>query len=348
MLDIIIYSLINATISNNISLFFSFIMYVLYTLTGLTLLCVQNDNQKIQKINNILKDKKYGNIDNEGNPIGFFNFFLVNSDIDFHRYLCYITIQSNVSSNGVQITKNMWIISSNKGIEHIGKVLSSSSDGDIDNDDTIDVYMTSHVYFQDTLSKLTVFIDETPKEHQLQIINYIDSYKTEKTRKNIFKQFSVFISGVPGCGKSSVVTLLCKKYKGSLIKYNPTNPGMYLLEIYNKIMPTKDKPLVILIDEIDVRFDAFNTVCNKYIDIQAKDKASWNGLADSGPMFFNNTIWFFLSNKSYDIMHEKYDTSFLRPGRVNIRVDGFGSDNVEIYTSSFGEIHQTWIKDSKV
>ena len=61
-----------------------------------------------------------------------------------------------------------------------------------------------------------------------------------------------FIYGKTGSGKTMLSYLLAKTIKCSICDtFNPTEPSDSLMNLYSKISPTKDDPLIILLDEVD-------------------------------------------------------------------------------------------------
>jgi deoxyadenosine/deoxycytidine kinase len=132
------------------------------------------------------------------------------------------------------------------------------------------------------------------------------------------------ISGKQGIGKSTMGILLANKLKGSLCKtYSPIEPGNKLESLYNKVDPTFNNPLIILLDEFDILIDAFhnnNIILHKNIPIEVHNKITWNSLFDDIKLkLYPNIIVLLTSNLSKEDIEKKYkDKSYIREGRINM------------------------------
>jgi hypothetical protein len=64
--------------------------------------------------------------------------------------------------------------------------------------------------------------------------------------------------GAPGTGKTMTARLLTEKLSGVLCAdFNPTKPACTLFSIIKACPPTRDRPLVVVIEEVDKSFDTF-------------------------------------------------------------------------------------------
>ena len=130
-----------------------------------------------------------------------------------------------------------------------------------------------------------------------------------------------FIHGPTGAGKSILGLLIAKRLNASYCAtWNPAEPGDTFDILYQLADPTHEKPLVVVLDEVDgVIEQAHHRKIKKHnhIPIQIRDKTSWNGYLDD----FNNGFWPFvilllISNKS-DVEIGELDKSYLRAGRTH-------------------------------
>ena len=135
------------------------------------------------------------------------------------------------------------------------------------------------------------------------------------------KRCCVFIHGPTGAGKSILGLFIAKNLNASYCTtWNPTEPGDTFDMLYQLAEPTREKPLVVVLDEVDgVIQQAHDRKIEKhnYIPIQIRDKTSWNGFLDN----FNNGWWpnvilILISNKS-DTEIGELDKSYLRAGRTH-------------------------------
>jgi hypothetical protein len=159
--------------------------------------------------------------------------------------------------------------------------------------------------------------DFNPRPKQEKILKQIKSIY-DKNLKAV-----IVLSGEPGTGKSVIAQLLALQLDTSLCKHwNPTDPGDDLNSIYQKVNPTKEKPLIVLLDEFDCIISKFSKgfQLNKYIATQVKDKTSWNSLLDEiDNGFFPYLILLLTTNRKlewFDIV----DPSLIRKGRTDLKI----------------------------
>lgn len=140
---------------------------------------------------------------------------------------------------------------------------------------------------------------------------------------NLYKQTdycSAFISGQPGTGKSTIASLLTLKLNALLCEtFDPTRPGFTLSKLVIRAKPTREKPLVILFDEVDVMIhDIHHGITpHKNIPIWVLNKSTFNKFLDH-MRFHEHVILIMTSNLTKEQISEKYDPCYLRKGRVNL------------------------------
>lgn len=169
-------------------------------------------------------------------------------------------------------------------------------------------------------------------KRKLNVINHCIREKQEPIIDNIIKLFNskkfctALIYGNPGSGKSMISLLLAKKLKGSLVQtFNPTDPGNTIASLYNTVNPTKNKPLVIVFDEVDIMLENIHYTKiprHKTTPIQITDKTSWNGFFDNiNKGYYPYIILVMTSNIFLDNLEIKYEKSYIREGRVDIKCE---------------------------
>ena len=167
---------------------------------------------------------------------------------------------------------------------------------------------------------------------KLNVINHCIREKQEPIIDEIITLFNskkfctALIYGNPGSGKSMISLLLAKKLKGGLVKtFNPTDAGNTIASLYNTVNPTKNKPLVIVFDEVDVMIEKIHDKCispHKNIPIQINSKSTWNGFFDDiNNGYYPYIILVMTTNIFLNSFESKYETSYIRKGRVDIKCE---------------------------
>ena len=159
------------------------------------------------------------------------------------------------------------------------------------------------------------------RENQEKIIDDMSMYYINSRTNNC----TSLIYGEPGSGKSMIPILLAKKWMSTIVRtFNPSEPGDSISSLYNEVNPSEDKPLIIVLDEVDIMIDKIHhnkIIPHKHIPTQVQDKTSWNRFLDDFNLgLFPYVILVLTSNLSADSIKIKYDPSYIREGRVNISI----------------------------
>jgi Cdc6-like AAA superfamily ATPase len=120
--------------------------------------------------------------------------------------------------------------------------------------------------------------------------------------------------------------LIAKKLKGELVRtFNPSEPGDSISSLYNQVSPNKNKPLIIVFDEVDIMMDKIynnKIVPHKHIPIEIQDKSSWNRFFDDINLgLYPYVILVLTSNTFANNIETKYDSSYIRDGRVHVKCE---------------------------
>lgn len=157
-------------------------------------------------------------------------------------------------------------------------------------------------------------IVERPEQKQLldRIVSFHDTQK----------QSVIFLHGKPGIGKSMIGLLLANHYKGKYCdSFVPWEPNDTLVSIITESMPSKNKPLILVLEEIDIALERIHTgeiQPHKQFPILINDKASWNRFFDRIQRgLYPHVLILLTSNKSPQAICE-LDPAYLRENRVNL------------------------------
>jgi hypothetical protein len=164
-----------------------------------------------------------------------------------------------------------------------------------------------------------------PREEQKNIIDKIIT-SFEKKRNNV-----TILYGEKGTGKSMIPLLLAKelskKYspeEDNLIRFcdtfKPTEPGDSFVTVYNRTSPSKNSPLIVVIEEFDTIVYGIHhnkIIPHKNCPILIKDKPSWNQFFDRfDRKYYPWTILIMTTNMHPDYINSM-DPSYIREGRVD-------------------------------
>ncbi len=162
--------------------------------------------------------------------------------------------------------------------------------------------------------------DFIPRPEQSNVIDKI----LELYNKN--KYCVALIHGKKGCGKSMIPLLLGKKItkKGQEVHFcdtfKPTDPGDQFSNLYNLIEPTKESPLIVVLEEFDIIISKihFGTITqHKSMPSNIFDKTSWNQFFDRfDRKYYPWVILILTSNVKPDVI-DNLDPSYIRDGRTN-------------------------------
>ena len=155
-----------------------------------------------------------------------------------------------------------------------------------------------------------------------------------KFAQNSKKKIGIFncialLTGPSGKGKSHITKYLSRllAYKSIVVEdFDPTSPAQSIEMIINEAKASVDKPLIVMLTEVDKIIDRFHTgkiQPHTNFTIQVREKDSWNALLDY-MCFIDNCIVIMTTNKPYDHFNS-LDPSYLRQGRVH-KIYNFGGD----------------------
>jgi hypothetical protein len=169
---------------------------------------------------------------------------------------------------------------------------------------------------------------------------------------NKYCNHTCIVYGQPGSGKSVLALALAQKFESSLcMSYDPCLPGMNFNYLYTIVNPTKDKPLIVLIDEIDI---LLHKIQNETVEThrnciaQIKNKHDWNKFFDNINRKFYPFVIFILTtnqNKSY---FDNIDPAYTRKGRIDaiyelVKTEEFNDpyENIDLSNDISNEMNES-------
>lgn len=240
----------------------------------------------------------------DNSPLGFFCGIFFAGYIHEHR-------------SERRTSTEIYLLSSKKVYDQLTTSLSANSEN-INADIKITLYERNGNFFDLKYLKRELSISKIiANESQKKIVDEIIS-----AYKSGIRVVTAYIYGKPGTGKSTIPIIIAQELSGSSLckSFNPTEPGDTIQMLYNYVSPTKECPLILVLEEIDniiyVIHDGI--MGHKYIPIQVKNKTGWTSLFDDIHICYPFMIVILTSNISYEAIDAK-DKCYLRKGRINYR-----------------------------
>lgn len=170
-------------------------------------------------------------------------------------------------------------------------------------------------FFEYNKSKMYINSHSFTDQQQQIYDNIMDIYN----KKNNVK---CYLYGNINCGKTFLAYLMARELNCYLCDtFNPSEPSDNFSNIYNCIHPTPKKPLIILLDEVDILIHKIHKetiLPHKHNTIQVYNKITWNNMLDKLDYgLYPNVILLLCSNVSINEINT-LDPSYLRQGRIDL------------------------------
>ena len=179
------------------------------------------------------------------------------------------------------------------------------------------------------------YFDYNERKIDLTLVHGIE-HKFFKKQEELYKSImmfyktqnycKVFLAGPPGSGKTFFSYLMAQKLDCYLCDtYDPYLPSSSFMEVYNSCKLKPEKPLIVILDEVDILLNKIMThqaqTHEKYCR-EIHDKLSWNNFMDKIDYgLYPYVIFVMNSNISKEKVMSKTDRSLLRDGRINLSVE---------------------------
>jgi len=301
--------------SKNIFLFFyPILMFIVSSLFGIK----EHKYINKEKVNSIIQNIKHDyafKYDDNNEPFGL----LIHKNTKWYIpcYVCWIS-ESEYEKTIIIFSgayRQKVLISSSNTTDSLYLVHTEPSTDT--NQNTIEYYSGYGTYQYIRYMSRYITITQDYSGIQKQIAeSIIQSY-------NKHKHVVSYIYGDIGKGKTMLCYLLAKELEGSLCDtFTPTNPGSYFEDLYTQVSPTKNKPFILLLDEIDIMLEQIHKqkiIQHKNISTQIHDKTTWNRFFDNIQRgMYPYLIVILCSNISNTSISRQYNPCYLRKGRIDL------------------------------
>ena len=238
------------------------------------------------------------------------------------KYLGYIENYQTNTSYASKIQSKIWIV----GKLPINIKSLNSDDSNNDSKDNnkctkIKIYLGCN-YYEGNFKDILLPFNFDPFENQKFIIEKIH----ETYEKNAFSICRTLIWGKPGGGKSFIGKLLAKKYNSAYsFDVKLLDPGTPILNLWKTVMPTKESPLIIQIDEFDIIIKKIHKMSenlesekpHQWLRTIVGDKQSYNTFLSEYLICLPYVIYLFTMNSSPDQINQ-LDKSYIRKNRIDL------------------------------
>lgn len=179
----------------------------------------------------------------------------------------------------------------------------------------------------DRFREMKINVFPVAKKWQLDVFEQVKNTSNNRIRLWQTPGSITLLQGPPGTGKTEAAKVIAAKMNATLVPdFDPTRAGHWLASIVKIAEPTEEKPLVIVMDEVDsiikkiLEGESFaNQV--KWLFLQVYNKKSWNQLFDNLHKNFEHIHIIMTSNTTIDdlkrVYGDKWDASLLRIGRID-------------------------------
>ena len=276
-----------------------FLPFAMFALFGIHMHVIDSR----EKITKLLCGNHYASMhDENGKPLGF---------VSGWTYIGYV--RNTNSQNGKGNSQSLIILSTSKFYK-----TSMNTESDDDNS-TITVLIRKGTFWDNKyISRKFKSSCKLPWPSQRKLIDQIMSCYANNEGHCV-----VFISGAPGCGKSSIAYFVANMFKSAHVcdSFEPTCPGDNLDLVYAEASPSMESPLIVILEEVDKTIRAIHANAieyHKHLPITFRTKSDWSKFLDHiGMSYYPGLILIMTSNDAQESINA-LDTSYLRNKRVDI------------------------------
>ena len=251
-------------------------------------------------------------------------------------YMAFITSEKIPKHTGETIgyTINFW--TSKKG--HIIAV--NNKFVKIQEKNILEVWRHTSIYQDSAYELSTIKFIDRPCEQQQQVVDSMKRMIATSILNGYGNRLITIIAGPNGTGKSQIAKQFAKAMNATVCDdYNPSRQGENFITLIKNVKPSKETPLVILIEEFDKIITKIHEPAkDKFTGLiqSMTDKPSYNMFMDRLSEY-DNVFLVITMNSSFKQIDDM-DISYTRYGRVDLKVN-FGGDDTYNPTSDCKILH---------
>ena len=179
----------------------------------------------------------------------------------------------------------------------------------------------------DRFREMKIHVFDVAKPWQLNLYEEVKNISNIREMNYQTPGSVVLLEGPPGTGKTEAAKVIAAKMNATLVPdFDPTRAGHWLASLVKIAEPTAEKPLVIVMDEVDgiikriLDGESFSNQV-KWLFLQVSNKKSWNQFFDNLHKNYEHVHFILTSNTTIDNLKMSYgdnwDASLLRTGRID-------------------------------
>lgn len=275
----------------------------------------KRENRNI--ISNKIKSYTAFAYDDNSNPIGYL--FLYNElkkicgcmYISCNTYEGEIAIITTSSYLKYLLSNETLETTTNKDIVKMVKYQESNTTNKV----KLCIRMGDYTYIDYRINEVQLRFNSFNKQQDRLFHRIIKVYETKSNT-------TCYLYGDRGKGKTFFAYLMAQYMNATLCKtYNPCEPGNNFCVMYSRILPSKQSPLILLLDEVDILLEKVHhnkVVLHKNIPTEIFDKSTWNSFFDEFDYGIYKNVIILLNSNKPKLTIDNYDKSYLRKGRIDI------------------------------
>ena len=192
---------------------------------------------------------------------------------------------------------------------------------------SINILQPVSAWVGDRFREMKIHVFDVALPWQLNLYEEVKNISKEREMNYQTPGSVILLQGPPGTGKTEAAKVIAAKMNATLVPdFDPTRAGHWLASLVKIAEPTAEKPLVIVMDEVDgiikriLDGESFSNQV-KWLFLQVSNKKSWNQFFDNLHKNYEHVHFILTSNTTIDNLKMSYgdnwDPSLMRIGRID-------------------------------